>query len=52
VTWYRWLHRRWCMLFHQGSMYPINGRYVCDRCLEEYLIEFEQEALKQGALKR
>jgi hypothetical protein len=31
----------WCMTMHSGTMWPMNGRYVCRECLREYPVPFE-----------
>jgi hypothetical protein len=30
----------WCRKMH-AAMWPIHGRYVCSRCLREYVVEWE-----------
>jgi len=31
---------RWCRTMHSAVMWPMNGRYVCLRCLREYTVDW------------
>ena len=31
---------RWCRTMHSTVMWPMNGRYVCSRCLREYAVDW------------
>jgi hypothetical protein len=30
----KWLHRKWCALFHRALMQPVSGQSICRRCHE------------------
>ncbi len=32
----------WCKAMHPAPMWPINGHYVCPRCLRSYPVPWEQ----------
>jgi hypothetical protein len=36
----------WCMTMHTGTMWPMNGRYVCRECLRAYPVPFEADLAK------
>ena len=31
---------RWCRTMHSTVMWPMNGRYICSRCLREYAVDW------------
>ena len=31
---------QWCRTMHSAVMWPVNGRYVCPRCLREYAVDW------------
>ena len=31
---------RWCRTMHSTVMWPMNGKYVCSRCLREYAVDW------------
>jgi hypothetical protein len=39
-----WMRTTWCKNVHTGAMWPINGKYICPRCLHEYAVPWETPA--------
>jgi hypothetical protein len=40
---------RWCELFHNKPMWPINGRYQCGSCFRYHAVRWEQVAVRHVA---
>ena len=34
----------WCKTMHARAMWPIHGKYICQKCLQEYPIAWEGPA--------
>jgi hypothetical protein len=35
------IKRFWCRKVHRRPMWPIHGKYICPRCLQEYPVYWE-----------
>ena len=46
---FTWIKRVWCKLFHRRAMWPMHGRYICPKCLQEYLVYWEDDVLRKPA---
>ncbi len=44
-----WMRVTWCKSMHTEAMWPINGKYICPRCLHEYPVPWEVPATAAGA---
>jgi hypothetical protein len=44
------MRRLWCKWFHTEAFWPINGHYICPRCLIEHPIPFEVERMRRETL--
>jgi hypothetical protein len=40
---FTWMKRFWCRRVHRRTMWPIHGKYICTRCLQEYPVFWETE---------
>src|ERR1017187_1513410 len=43
-----WMRVTWCKSMHTEAMWPINGKYICPRCLHEYPVPWEVPAAAAG----
>ena len=41
VLMFKWLADLWCVQVHRRAMWPVNGKYICSRCLREYPVLWE-----------
>jgi hypothetical protein len=39
-----WIRTAWCKSMHNQAMWPIHGKYICPRCLQEYPISWHVPA--------
>jgi hypothetical protein len=38
---FTFMKRLWCRRVHRRPMWPIHGKYICPRCLQEYPVYWE-----------
>jgi hypothetical protein len=38
---FKGIRRFWCRKLHKAAMWPIHGKYICSRCLEEHPVYWE-----------
>jgi hypothetical protein len=38
---FKWMRRAWCKRVHGRPMWPMHGKYMCSRCLQEYPVFWE-----------
>src|SRR5262249_41016723 len=44
---FTWIKRVWCKMVHRRAMWPIHGKYVCPKCLQEYPVYWGDDGLRQ-----
>ena len=40
-----WIRSTWCKSMHNEAMWPMHGKYICPRCLLEYPVPWETQAM-------
>ena len=47
----KWVGELWCKGTHGQLMWPVNGHYICSKCLREYPVHWEKNHVAPRADK-
>jgi hypothetical protein len=36
-----WIRSNWCKNMHTEAMWPMHGKYICRKCLQEFPVAWE-----------
>jgi hypothetical protein len=42
-----WIAEMWCKTVHNRPMWPIHGKYICERCLREFDVPWTEPVLHE-----